>query len=90
MDYTTYVLPELLVLVPVLIGLGAILKHTEKIKDNFIPVILTVVSLALCCLYVLGTQGITAVSVFTAIVQGVICVALAVYGNQLVKQITSA
>lgn len=88
MDFTTYVKPELAVLIPMLYGLGLILKHTEKIKDNFIPVILTGVSLVLCCLYVLSTEGVNATSIFTAVVQGVICVAGAVYTNQLYKQST--
>lgn len=89
MDFTNYVLPELLALVPALYGLGALIKKAEKIKDNYIPVILLVVSLVLCCLYVLGTQGVTALSIFTAIVQGIICAALAVFGNQLIKQTTT-
>ena len=89
MDYIKYISPELAVLIPALYALGAILKNTKKIKDNYIPLILTGVSLVLTCLYVVGTQGISAVSIFTAIVQGLICVAVAVYGNQLIKQLQS-
>lgn len=88
MDFTTYVKPELAVLIPMLYGLGLILKNTKKIKDNLIPVILTGVSLVLCCLYVLSTEGVNGTSIFTAAVQGVICVAGAVYTNQLYKQST--
>lgn len=88
MDIVSYIKPELLVLVPALYVLGAVLKKAKKVKDNLIPLILTVVSLVLCCLYVLGTEGISATSVFTAIVQGLLCVAGAVYGNQLFKQLT--
>lgn len=88
MDITSYIKPELFVLVPALYVLGAVLKKSKKIKDNYIPLILTVVSLVLSCLYVLGTEGLSAVSVFTAIVQGILCVAGAVYGNQLFKQLT--
>lgn len=87
MDFNTYVLPELLVLIPVLYGLGAILKNTEKIKDNYIPLILTLVGIVLSCLYVLGTQGVNPVSIFTSLVQGVLVAAAAVYGNQLIKQL---
>lgn len=90
MDFTQFIKPELAVLIPALIGLGAILKNTEKIKDNYIPLILTGVSLLLSCLYVLGTEGITPISIFTAIVQGLICVACAVYGNQVYKQIKTS
>ena len=90
MDFTSYIAPELAILIPALYALGAIIKHTKKIKDNYIPLILTGVSLVLTCLYVLGTQGISAVSIFTAIVQGLICVAVAVYGNQLIKQLSGS
>lgn len=86
MDYTQFVKGELLALIPALYALGAVIKKTEKVKDNYIPSILTAVSVALCCLYVFGSCGITAECVFTAIVQGVLCAACAVYGNQLVKQ----
>lgn len=90
MDFMTYVKPELAVLIPALIGLGMVLKNTEKIKDNYIPLVLTGASLALSCLYVLGTEGVTALSIYTAIVQGFICVSGAVYGNQLYKQATKS
>lgn len=86
MDFTEFIKPELLVLIPALYGLGAVIKHIEAIKDNYIPLILMVVSMILTCLYVLGTEGVSAVSVFTAIVQGFICAAAAVYTNQLIKQ----
>lgn len=88
MDIMSYVKPELFVLVPALYVLGAVLKKSKKVKDNFIPLILTVVSVVLTCLYVLGTEGLSTTSVFTAIVQGLLCVAGAVYGNQLFKQLT--
>lgn len=89
MDYLQYIKPELLVTIPALIGLGAVLKNTERIKDNYIPVVLGVVSLVLTCLYVLGTEGITPVSIFTAIVQSLLCVSGAVYSNQVFKQLKS-
>lgn len=88
MDFMTYVKPELAALVPMLYGLGLVLKHMEKIKDNYIPAVLTVVGVTLSCLYVLGVEGVTTTSVFTALIQGVICAAGAVYTNQLYKQST--
>lgn len=90
MDYTQFIKAELLILVPVLVVLGAVMKRTEKIKDNFIPFILTAVSLALSCLYVLGTEGITPISIFTAIAQGILCTGAAVLANQYSKQLTKA
>lgn len=87
MNFTDFIKPELVVLAVALYALGIVLKHTKKIKDNYIPVILTGIGLVLSCLYVLGTEGVTAVSVFTAIVQGIICAAMSVYGDQLFKQL---
>lgn len=86
MDYTQYVKAELLVIVPALYFLGGIIKKSETIKDKYIPAILAAVGLALACLWVFGTEGVTPLSVFTAIVQGIICAGMAVFGNQLVKQ----
>ncbi len=88
MEYANFVKPELAVLIPALYGMGAMLKKSEKVRDSSIPLVLTAVSLVLSCLYVIGTEGITTNSIFTAIVQGFICVAATVYGNQVYKQTT--
>ena len=81
-----YIKPELLILVPCLYALGMMFKNSNLIKDKYIPLVLTAVSLVLSNLYVLGTGGFSAVNLFTGIVQGVLCVATAVYANQLTKQ----
>lgn len=88
MDFSNYVQPELLILIPVLYGAGAVIKQTQAINDKWIPLILTILGIALSCLYVIGTEGISPVSIFTSIVQGVLVAAGAVYGNQLIKQMT--
>jgi len=89
MDYTNYISPELLVLVPVLYVLGEWIKGIDKIKNNYIPFILTTIGIALSALYLVCTEGISGTCIFTAIVQGVLVAAVAVYGNQIVKQTTS-
>lgn len=86
MEWTEFIKPELAVLVAVLYGLGMVIKHTETIKDKYIPLILTGIGIFLSCFYVLGVEGVSLLGVFTGIVQGVICASAAVYGNQLVKQ----
>ena len=86
--FENWVYQELLLLVPALYGLGMMLKHMEVINDKFIPVILTVVSVVLSLLVVLSMDGVSAQSVFTGIVQGILCAAVTVYGNQLYKQST--
>lgn len=85
--------PSHIIIVIILYLLGLGLKQYKSIKDNFIPVILTVTSLVLCLLLSLsenalpitfqGTMGL----IFNIIVQTVCCVAAAVYFNQIGKQL---
>lgn len=90
MDYMEYIQPGLLILVPVLLGIGAGLKHSE-VKDKYIPLILGCTGVVLALAWVLGTSDIATVkegvlAAFTAITQGILCAAAAVYGHQLFKQ----
>lgn len=90
-DYTNYIKPELLVLIPALVFIGYCLKTSTAVKDKLIPALLAVIGIALAVLYVLATSTITVpqdwlMALFTAIVQGVLCAAGAVYANQCVKQ----
>lgn len=92
-DYMTYIKPELLVLIPALVFIGSCLKTSTAVKDKLIPALLAAAGVLLAVLYVLATTVITgpqdaAQAVFTAIVQGVLCAAGAVYANQCVKQST--
>lgn len=91
MDYTTYIKPELLVLIPVLIFIGYCLKTSASVKDKMIPVLLAAAGVVLAAVYVLATTNIAAPqdgaqAVFTAIVQGLLCASGAVFGDQIVKQ----
>ncbi len=88
MNYIDYIKPELLVLAVALYALGLIIKNTGTIKDKYIPLILTVASVFLCSLYIAASEGLSLMTIFTSIVQGVIVAATAVYGNQLIKQAT--
>ena len=62
-----YIKPELTILVFMLYGLGMIVKNTELIKDKYIPLTLTVVSVLLSSLYVIGASGFSAVNIFNII-----------------------
>lgn len=91
MDYTEYIKPELLVLIPALVYVGYLAKQSAVIKDKFIPALLAAAGVLLAGLYVLATTTITlpqdaAQAVFTALVQGLLCAAGAVYADQCVKQ----
>ena len=88
---TEFIRPELLVLVPVLNFIGLGIKHSEKITNNLIPLLLGLFGVALAMLWVLGGMEFTGwrtalTAAFTAIVQGVLCAGCAVYVNQLWKQ----
>lgn len=92
MDITTYIKPELLVLVPVLVIIGAVIKHDTQTDNRWIPLALTVIGVALSAVWVLGTMPIVAwadvaTAILTAVVQGVLVAGAAVYGNQLYKQL---
>lgn len=86
MDYTEFINPEFLTFVPALYLLGMFIKKTEKIKDKYIPFILSGVSIVLCCGYSAAVNGLSATNMITAFVQGIFVTATAVYTNQLIKQ----
>ena len=82
----TYIMPELLVLVPVLYILGSFIKTSEHIKDKCIPHTLGIVGVLLSFLYVVACEGMNTMSVFTAVTQGLLVAGGAVFINQVVKQ----
>ena len=86
-----YIHPQLLVLIPVLVVLGAMLKQSQLIPDQHIPCILGVTGVVLCALYTLSnldqfTPQSIANGLFTAVVQGFLVAGGAVYSHQLYKQ----
>lgn len=85
MTFEEYILPELVVLVPVLYIVGMALKRSS-VSDTRIPIILGAFGMFLACLYEFSTMGISMDSLFIGIVQGLLCAGCAVYGNQIVKQ----
>lgn len=92
MNFSEYINPELLILVPVLYAMGYAVKKTS-IKDKHIPLILGAVSVLICGLYVFSQNTINgsqevATALFTALTQGVLIAAASVYANQIIKQET--
>jgi hypothetical protein len=78
MDFVEYVIEQALVLIPALYVLGMIIKHTQFIKDKYIPVILLAVGVA-------GAIALLGVTV-EAVIQGILVTGVAVFTNQLIKQ----
>lgn len=72
------IIEQALIVVPVLLVIGKILKHTPKLKDWLIPYILLVLGIS----FTIGIIGIN----IQAIAQGVLVSGAAVFTNQLYKQ----
>lgn len=90
MDFTTYIDPALLVLIPVLYLIGNFIK-SSGIDNKHIPLILGGLGVLLAVVWVLATSDIAGwqgglLGAFTAIIQGVLCAGAAVYTNQVIKQ----
>lgn len=88
MEYMEFIKAEFLAFVPALYVIGMFIKNTDKIKDKYIPLILSGISVVLCCGYSTVVNGLSATNMITAFVQGILCTAAAVYTNQLIKQTT--
>lgn len=86
-----YVKPELLVVSVVLYWIGLGLKHTQFIRDKYIPLILGICGIAFCGVYVWSSCQCSsgkeiAMAVFTAVTQGILVAGLSTYVNQIIKQ----
>ena len=80
MDQLTNLIPSSLYIVTVaLVFIGMFLKQTDKVKDTYIIFILTVLGIAGALVFVGQTP--------TAVVQGILCAAVAVYSKNFQKQI---
>lgn len=87
-----YIKPELLGLSVALYFLGLWLKKSS-LKDKYIPLVLGAVGIVLASLWILATSPLgtwqnIVIAIFTSIIQGILCAAVSVYGNQLYKQLT--
>ena len=79
MQVLSYILDKALILIPVLYVIGMILKGIQKIPNKYIPLILLPIG-------ILGAIGLMGISV-DAVIQGILVTGVAVYGNQLFKQL---
>lgn len=86
MNIQEYIKPELLVLIPVLYIIGTMMKKINRIDDRCIPAVLGLVGILLSLIWIIGTEGFSALGIFTAITQGILVAGSSVYVNQLYKQ----
>lgn len=82
MDILTFIVEKALVLIPVLIIIGWIIKSIPGVPNWIIPI----------ALLPLGVVGGMVLAGWTAegAIQGILVTGAAVYGNQIVKQIGKA
>ena len=90
MNYQEYISTELWILVPVLYLIGMGLKKSV-LPDQWIPVTLGAISIALSAAWVIATNDISglkemACACFTAVTQGTLAAGASVYANQLFVQ----
>ncbi|WML44710.1 phage holin family protein [Neobacillus sp. PS3-40] len=78
MNLANYIMDEALILIPVLMIIGKIVKNTPKIKNWLIPYILLVLGVVLAGLM----MGFSV----NSFIQGVLVAGTAVFGHQIVKQ----
>ena len=79
MDILIYITENALILIPVLLIIGQIIKNIEKIPDKWIPLILLPIG-------IVGAMALGSWTVDSAI-QGVLVTGASVYSNQIVKQV---
>ena len=87
MDFNSLIKPELLILIPVLYGLGLFLK-ASVINDKYIPLIILSVSIVLSVCYVsfVMLEGFGLSTVIVSVIQGTLIASSVVFGNQIIKQ----
>jgi len=86
-----FIRPELFLLVAFLWCIGLFLKKAPWFTaDWMIPFVLLGISIVITIVYmaIVAGQGFTAVVIVTGIIQAVLIAALAVFGNELIKQAT--
>lgn len=91
-DFTQYIQPELVILIPVLYLIGMAIKRYGS-DDRVIPLVLGLMGMLLSCLYGFSTMTASsdvAMVLYTGIVQGILCAGAAVYAHNIYKQATKA
>ncbi len=78
MEILQYIMDNALILIPVLVIIGMLLKNVDVIPDKWIPLILLPLGIA-------GAIGLMGLNMDAA-VQGVLVTGAAVYGHQIAKQ----
>lgn len=87
-EILSFIQPEILILIPVLIILGLMLKKAEYIKDWTIPIIIGVIGILFAVLILGFENGFIGQVILNGILQGILAAGMAVYVHQLTIQST--
>lgn len=84
-----FITPELLIMIVVCYCLGLFLKSVPRIPDWLIPIILLLVTCVVTMLYIaiILKKGFGAETFLMGFIYGLLSSAVAVYGNQVIKQV---
>ena len=79
---------DFLIIVAVCYALGMFIKSTTFLDDKFIPITLLFVSIVIAIIYngIIISGSFTYAAILYGIIQGILCAAVAVFFNQLIKQ----
>lgn len=84
----SFILPEILILIPVLIIIGMMLKRIENIKDWTIPIVLGIIGILFAIMILGFKEGFSGPIILNGILQGILAAGMAVYVHQLTIQST--
>lgn len=90
-DLMDFLPAELIIVVVVVYCIAEFVKRTEKVPSWAVPIFVLVLAIILTVLYsaVELEMGLTCKTVVNGLIYGVIIASIAVYCNQLIKQILS-
>ena len=88
----TFIPENLLILVAAIYVMGIFLKRLERVKDNYITVILMLFAITFAILLnVINSQyKVVYEAIINAVLQGILCWGVAIGINQTAKQISKA
>ena len=82
---------ELLIIAVCVYCIGMFLKSSGRVPNWLIPIVLLIISILITIAYLAISmeQGFTAKGIVDGVIYGVLIAALAVYCNQVLKQVTN-
>lgn len=89
MDFSEYIRPELLILIPVLNLAGMFTKKAAFFQAKYIPIVLGVAGVLLGAAYAAifpKAECNMLQNILMGMLQGLLCAGMAVYGHQMSKQ----